>query len=232
MEGGDEKSEEEEHPNGGGEGGEDGTEEDSQYNCQNVEQNAKQNDKKQAKFSGINIGTWNIMNGRGNRLELACECLRRHNIDVAVLTETKLNGKHTERAYGYNIVASKCPNVHQGGVAVVYKDSKNWHIESPTFYDSNVLRCVLVHERQRTTIVCVYIPPSETSLETIKNVDTALHNVNIDNTIILGDLNVNYANPSNATRDINIVDALDTYQMKSVAKQFRPRRMKNFNWTW
>ena len=72
------------------------------------------------KFSGITISTWNIVDGRGNRLELACERLQQLEIDIPILTETKLCGRHTIRSYGYNIIATKCANQNQGGVAIVF----------------------------------------------------------------------------------------------------------------
>ena len=62
---------------------------------------------KQEKPSGINIGTLNIVDGRGNKLELACKTLRRLGLDIVVLTETKLNGYHTVSSYGFSIVATK-----------------------------------------------------------------------------------------------------------------------------
>ena len=60
----------------------------------------------------ISIGTLNLIDGRGNRLELACRELEEHNVDVCIVTETKLNGYHTINLYGYNITAAKCDNVH------------------------------------------------------------------------------------------------------------------------
>ena len=54
------------------------------------------------KFTGITIGTLNIVDGRGNRLEMACHKLSRHNVDIAVIKETKLNGYHTVSSYGYS----------------------------------------------------------------------------------------------------------------------------------
>ena len=83
------------------------------------------------KFTGITIGTLNIVDGRGNRLEMACHELSRHNVDIAVITETKLNGYHTVSSYVYSIVATKTTNQHQGGVAITFRQNRNWHMESP-----------------------------------------------------------------------------------------------------
>ena len=66
-----------------------------------IENNTRNIDKKEK--SGITIGTYNIVDGRANRLELACKRLQRQGIDIGVLTETKVNGFHTVSAYGYHI---------------------------------------------------------------------------------------------------------------------------------
>ena len=74
---------------------------------------------------GLNMGTINIMDGRGNRLELICHKVERHGIDIAILMETKLNGYHTVSSYGYSIMATKCSNQHQGGVAILARQNVN-----------------------------------------------------------------------------------------------------------
>ena len=183
------------------------------------------------KFSGITVSTWNIVDGRGNRLELACNCLARLNIDIALLTETKLNGQHTVNSYGYSVFSTKCKNQHQGGVTLVHKTSKFWHIESPASYGDNVLKCTLVHGKKHTTIVGVYFPPSEESMETLTNLDLALNNVNVENLVILGDFNVNFEHPKD-TRSLHIVETIQTFGLKNLAKEFKPRRNKCFNWSW
>ena len=37
----------------------------------------------------VTTGTLNVMDGRGSRLAMACGCLARHGVDVAVVTEAK-----------------------------------------------------------------------------------------------------------------------------------------------
>ena len=183
------------------------------------------------KFSGITISTWNIVDGRSNRLELACNRLHRHNIDIALLTETKLNGKHTANAYGYSIVSTKCSNPHQGGVTLAYRPSQFWHIESPVTFGDNVLRCTLVHSGKRHTIIGVYIPPSEESMETLGKLEEALHNVDFDNLILLGDFNINYDYPRDK-RAMNIAETIKSCDLINLAKSFKPRRHKSFHWSW
>ena len=186
---------------------------------------------KKPKFSGITISTWNIVDGWGNCLELACRQLQRLNIDIGLRTETKLNGRHTVSLYDYNVVSTKCRNKHQGGVTLVYRDNEYWHIESPEFFGDNVLKCTLVHEGKQTVIVGMYIPPSEENMETIQNLDKALNNVNFENLVLLGDFNVNYDQPKNE-RAMKIVDSLRTFGLGDLSKAFKPRQNKCFNWRW
>lgn len=179
----------------------------------------------------ITIGTLNIVDGRGNRLEMACNRLLRHGVDIAVLTEAKLNGFHTSSAYGYNIVATKCKNQHQGGVALLYRANETWHIEDAITFGQNVVKAILVHDNKRTVIVGVYIPPSEVDLTTIKYLDEAVMNVDTERLLILGDLNVNLEAPKD-DRTTEIVDAIGTYGLQNLSRKFKARRKKPFTWTW
>ena len=130
------------------------------------------------------------MDGRGNRLEMACERLRRHGIEIAILTETKLVEYHTTFQYGYKITATKCENQHQGGVALLSKKQSTWHIESIKKHGQNIIQGTLVHGEKRTNLVGVYIPPSDEKMETIQQLDKVMKNERYDDTIILGDMNV------------------------------------------
>ena len=126
------------------------------------------------KRNNINIGTFNIIDGRSNRLELASWNLERHNIDICFLTETKLNGYHTSSTYGYDVVATKCSNPHQGGVALLYRKSKEWHLEDTKTIGDNIIKTTLVSCTGRIILVGVYRPPSEEDLKTIHQLDETL----------------------------------------------------------
>ena len=47
-------------------------------------------DGKRRQHEDIRVGTLNITSGRGNRLEMVCKKLQRHEIDICMLTNTKL----------------------------------------------------------------------------------------------------------------------------------------------
>ena len=82
----------------------------------------------QSKTGGLHIGTLNIMDSRDSRLQLSFRQLLRHNLDLAVLTEATLNGIQTTKCDDYDMLATKCTNQCQGGVATLVKQSRWWHL--------------------------------------------------------------------------------------------------------
>jgi hypothetical protein len=195
-------------------------------------QKKQQRKETEGKETNIAIGTLNIVDGRGNRLEMACNRLARIGVDIAIITETKLNGHHTTSAYGYTIVATKCENQHQGGVALAYRTDQDWHIENEKAFGPNVLKATLVHEDRRTPIIGVYFPPSEEDMTTMVHLEMARVNEEADRTIILGDLNVNLKKPRN-DREQEIVEALGANGgLRDISTEFKMRRGKPHKWTW
>ena len=68
-------------------------------------------------------------------------------------------------------------------------------------------------------------------MATTKQLDKALENVDYSRLIILGDLNINYANPKDR-RSWEIAEAIKTYGLKDLSKSFKSKPMKPFTWTW
>ena len=78
----------------------------------------------------IVIGTWHIQSGRSTRLETALRALSIVGVDLCFLTKTKLtNGIHTQFSWGYQVLAINAISHHQGGVALVDKESLYWQVE-------------------------------------------------------------------------------------------------------
>ena len=74
---------------------------------------------------GIHIGMLSIMDRQGSRHQLVCHQLQLHDLDIAVLTEAKLNRKHTINSYSYDIIATKTINRNQGEVAIIFKRNQD-----------------------------------------------------------------------------------------------------------
>ena len=93
----------------------------------------------------IKICTYNIMHGGGSRFTLALKALLHMNIDVAVLTETKLaEDTYTKGAYGYTVYATDNQHAKQGGVALIIKDSNKFTIKGVKKFGINVITAILV----------------------------------------------------------------------------------------
>jgi len=137
----------------------------------------------------------NIRNGRRNNLQTALRAMVRENIDVGILTETKINhDAYSRAASGYTVLATKARNAHQGGIALFYRESDNFHIESPQRYGPNVICFVVVSGQKRWGCIGVYIPPEDR--ETLNYVVEALESLprGIPK-VLLGDLNVDLEHP-------------------------------------
>ena len=80
--------------------------------------------------TSLRLATLNIIDGRRNRLNAALRCMKQMNVDIGLLTETKLsNDRYTKSAEGYRVEGTKA-DVGKGGVALVYRDSKAWGLNS------------------------------------------------------------------------------------------------------
>jgi hypothetical protein len=147
-------------------------------------------------IASIRIGTYNIRNGRAGNLEGALRAMNKMNIDIVLLTETKLtNEQHTKKALGYEMVATKARSKAQGGVALIYRESEYWTVESVKLFGSGVISFQLATGQKRYSCVGGYIPPKDES--TIESIGKAFDSLPKGPRILLGDLNVNLNNPRN-----------------------------------
>ena len=179
----------------------------------------------------MHIGTLNIIDGRGSRIQMVCNTLHRCKLDIAVLTETKLNGIHAVKSHGHDTQATKCQNQHQGGVALVSRRCKGWHLEGTKTFGPNVIKSTLVHDRRRSTIIGAHIPPSERDLSTLAYADEALKNESASKCILLGDLNANLHKPKDQ-RTHKIVEGILTHNFIDLSKKFISKKTKPFCWSW
>ena len=185
--------------------------------------------------SDLKICTYNIQSGGINRLEQVLRCMRMMNIDIGFLTETKLiQGFHTQGAEGYEVIATEARSRHQGGVALCYRKSANFHIEGTSTVGPNVISATLVSGRKRWRMLGVYIPPSEedgSTLEFVQRAATAA--TSRMPLILLGDLNVDLKNIQAATggRRMETVALVSTLGLIDLNQQFMQRQGIG-DWTW
>jgi hypothetical protein len=178
----------------------------------------------------ISIGTYNIQSGRAGRLETVLRALQQMNMDIGILTETKLTqGIHTRWSSGYQVYATEARSCHQGGVALVFRESSFWQIESVIKHGPNVISCELVTGRRRVPIVGVYIPPGD--LTTIEYLSRALDRFPQGNPVVLGDLNVDLQSPWDA-RGTEIASALSGHGLEDMLLHFKSRQAFKQGKTW
>lgn len=181
----------------------------------------------------VKIATLNIQSGGGNRINAALCCFRRMNLDIILLTETKLvENRFTKSAEGFEIFALPAKNAFQGGVALAFtRENKNWDLEAFESFGHNVVKAELVSGRHRWLVIGAYIPPSKTSSVTINLLSATIHKFchrTFKSTILLGDLNVNIDRPQN-TRQVETTALLATSGLSDVGDKFRATKGR---WTW
>ena len=72
----------------------------------------------------IRIATWNICDGCSGGLEAAARGLKKMNVPITVLQDTKgMGGNHTRCTSGYTMLASDTPSKHRGRVALVWVEN-------------------------------------------------------------------------------------------------------------
>jgi exonuclease III len=188
-----------------------------------------------SKHPTIDICTYNIISGGNARLEAAMRTMRMMHMDLGILTETKLvEGFHTTKCEGYDIVATKARNHHQGGVLLFYKTSKHWHVEGTKTYGPNVIRTELVSGSKRWIIIGAYIPPSETDGTTLGWLQKATTVATTHPLILLGDLNVNfYQTPAGGfnERQEETLALVASLGLTDLSRHFT-QRIGWKDWTW
>ena len=142
----------------------------------------------------INIATINCRSARNCNLQMTLKGCQKIHIDLAVITETKLDTEHYTKSYlNYNVIATQA-NLRQGGVALEISKSYLWQVEYPQCYGPNVIAAFITSGNMRWIIVGVYLPPGEEHNNcniyhgTMKHIEEAIGG-NFKNLILLGDLN-------------------------------------------
>ena len=186
------------------------------------------------------LATLNITDGRKSRLNAAIRCMEQANVDVGLLTETKLsNDMYTKSAMGYTVSATKAVGM-SGGVALVHRQGKGWGLESIRSFGPNVIRATLVSGQRRWYIIGGYISPNEQDGSTLACIQQAWDSCrNLRWPVItLGDFNVDLGNPQGTNQDglerrLETAALMDTMGMSSMRERYRQckKRMGKY-WTW
>jgi hypothetical protein len=179
----------------------------------------------------ITLATYNIRSGRNGRLETALRAMDQMKVDLGILTEAKLtDGIYTRCSSGYSVVATSARVHNQGGVALFYKNSPDWQIESVRYHGPNVISFQLVAASRRWGVVGAYIPPAD--LKTVEYITQAFEALpRAIPPILLGDLNVDLDNPRD-DRGQAIATEVAGLGLEDLLLHFRQRRGFRHGKTW
>lgn len=179
------------------------------------------------------MATYNIRNGRGGGLISALRAMERSNVDLAVLTETKLtDGIYTRESLGYRVMATNATSRHQGGVALVCRQATGWQVESEQCFGPNTVGFVLTTGRRRYSCVGTYIPPADTT--TVNFIGAAFAALPNNPRILLGDLNVNLSTLQMDERTASIAELVTNLGLEDgdTLSFFKQRRQHRGKTTW
>lgn len=179
----------------------------------------------------IQIATLNIRDARNSNLEAALRALGQMNVDVAVLTETRLNNdRYTRSAFDYIVSATTTTHMNQGGIALAHRTSNRWQVESEMRHGPNVISFLLISGQRRFFMIGVYIPPNDTlTLTQIQEARDRYANMPV---IMMGDLNVDLNDPNPDDRTIEIMGLLSSFGLEDMASHFRQRAGFRHGDTW
>jgi exonuclease III len=172
----------------------------------------------------LRICTYNIRNSSNSQMTFALKAMKTMGINLGILTEDKLiDNTYTTNAHGYVVVATQAKSHHQGGVALFYnKTTSLFTLKGTTSFGPNVICTTLVSGKRRWILVGVYIPPSETNRSTINYLQLVLqHDTNHD-TILMGDLNVNFNKMANSnTRQDDTAALVSVTGLQDLSQHFQ-----------
>ena len=113
---------------------------------------------------------------------------------------------------------------HQGGIALVYRDSPYWQVESSIFHGPNVISATVVSGNSRYGIVGAYVPPNDTT--TSIHIAAALGRFSNRKVILVEDLNLDLDSVESA-RDMEIANVLADSGLLDMHHHFRSHRHIN-----
>ena len=138
----------------------------------------------------LKLATWNVRGLMNKEEELQNE-LKKMNIDIGIITETKKKLKGTKEYKDYLLLYSGVPQNKRAssGVAVFLKKSLQNRIHSYNFVNDRIINIRIRTTRGHLTIVGVYAPnegKKEESLEFYELLQTHLNSINKTDYISIG----------------------------------------------
>ena len=185
----------------------------------------------------FSIATWNIRSGRGTGLAAAAKGLHQMGIDCMVLTETKItDDRYPKFVSGYQVMSSKAASPHQGGVALIWRESEGqgFLVEAAHIVSPNVPTFQLITGDKLFFVIGAYIPPADTTGVDDLRAAWAKCPPNCK-PLLLGDLNFDFQAPRTEREEI-IADFIDEINLADMSRKYvqrrGPRQGRGARWTW
>ena len=116
------------------------------------------------KTQAVRFCSYNIRSGRGNELAVALRAMEQMNMDFGVFQETKVtrNDLRTRFSSGYQLVCTDAAASNQGGVALFYRESDFFSVESVHKWGPNVISFILVMGGRKFGFIHLGADPGQT----------------------------------------------------------------------
>ena len=172
----------------------------------------------------IRFGTYNIGNVRNKVFELELRGGSQANMDLGIFQGKKFtDGIYTRGSAGYNIIATDAPSRHRSGVAMFHRPASNFAVEAVHQFGPNIVGFQLAAGERWWYIVGCYLTHDDTS--TIDSVVSALkERPRGAELLVVGDFNLNLAEPEGDRRGEYIVAAMATEGLVDISAHFLLQR--------
>ena len=181
----------------------------------------------------VRMGTLNMRDGRRGKMHHVAQCLLNHHIDVAVLTETKLQTQFDQQIGTYQFIHSEAHSSHSGGVSLAFRTDDSWFSIESVHRGVNLISFQLVTAHNRFVVVGLYIPPTDPVAaeaagdQVMGELNKFPHNPRI----ILGDLNSNPHCHDICQHDIVMAANWTEWGVEDLGSHFRTCKGTRFT-TW
>jgi hypothetical protein len=154
-------------------------------------------------------------------------------LDIAILTEAKLtNNIHAKYYQGYRIIATDADSPHKGGIAVIWRGSDNFTIESLRIQGKNTISFELTTGSYSWLVIGTYISPnSEGKTECNEIIRIRLQKSRLP-LILTGDFNHDIYSEATTERSQRILDCLSILGVENMEAHFRRRQHFRDGTTW
>ena len=150
------------------------------------------------------------------------------NVDLGPPQDTKLTDRvYARESAGLHIVVSDALSRHRGVVALFYKDSPRFAVETHQQHGLNIVSFQLVMGRQRWDVVDCYLTQHDVS--TLERVVAAIvHQPRGTDLLVASDLNADLESLDGNKRDESISSAMAMEVLEDMEEHFLPL---NLLWT-